>query len=273
MGILSDGTPFLTQRGLAKLCGVENAHIGSISAQWNDSIELPRIRKIREILERHGSQVSSPHVEAKVNGTVVFAYCEKFCLAVLEYYAFEAGHSTQQEAIQNYRLLAGKGFREFIYSVLGYRPDLGLDERWRPFIDRVSLAYNAAPLGYFSIFREISDMAVSLAKSGILMSDKVVPDISVGRGWSEYWQKNRLEQKYGSRCAYQHNYPDYFPQSASNPQHPWCYPEEALHEFRSWLRREYMAGGAFRRYLTSQVDKGRIEANVAERVLSVTYDH
>ena len=28
MGILSDGTPFLTQRGLANLCGVENAHIG-----------------------------------------------------------------------------------------------------------------------------------------------------------------------------------------------------------------------------------------------------
>ncbi len=33
MGVLSDGTPFLTQRGLAVLCGVENAHIGTISSQ------------------------------------------------------------------------------------------------------------------------------------------------------------------------------------------------------------------------------------------------
>ena len=31
MGILSDGTPFLTQRGLSVLCGVKNAHIGTIS--------------------------------------------------------------------------------------------------------------------------------------------------------------------------------------------------------------------------------------------------
>jgi hypothetical protein len=32
MGVLSDGTPFLTQRGLAAFCGVENAHIGTISS-------------------------------------------------------------------------------------------------------------------------------------------------------------------------------------------------------------------------------------------------
>ena len=31
MGVLSDGTPYLNQRGLAALCGVQNAHIGTIS--------------------------------------------------------------------------------------------------------------------------------------------------------------------------------------------------------------------------------------------------
>lgn len=31
MGVLSDGTPFLTQRGLARLCGVQNAHIGTMA--------------------------------------------------------------------------------------------------------------------------------------------------------------------------------------------------------------------------------------------------
>lgn len=35
MGVLSDGTPDLGQRGLAVLCSVENAHIGTISSQWN----------------------------------------------------------------------------------------------------------------------------------------------------------------------------------------------------------------------------------------------
>lgn len=36
LGVLTDGTPFLNQRGLAGLCGVENAHIGTISSQWNE---------------------------------------------------------------------------------------------------------------------------------------------------------------------------------------------------------------------------------------------
>jgi hypothetical protein len=54
MGVLSDGTPFLTQRGLAVLCGVENAHIGTISAQWHEEFPKPRINKIRDILARDG---------------------------------------------------------------------------------------------------------------------------------------------------------------------------------------------------------------------------
>lgn len=45
MGVLSDGTPYLNQRGLAVLCGVENAHIGTISSQWNDAELKPRLKK------------------------------------------------------------------------------------------------------------------------------------------------------------------------------------------------------------------------------------
>ncbi len=36
MGVLSDGTPYLNQRGLAALCGVQNAHIGTISSPCVD---------------------------------------------------------------------------------------------------------------------------------------------------------------------------------------------------------------------------------------------
>ena len=31
------------------------------------------------------------------------------------------------------------------------------------------------------------------------------------------------------------NYPEYFSESASNPQLPFCYPEAALWEFRKWV--------------------------------------
>lgn len=37
MGVLSDGTPYLNQRGLAALCDVQNVHIGTISSQWNEA--------------------------------------------------------------------------------------------------------------------------------------------------------------------------------------------------------------------------------------------
>src|SRR6202048_579342 len=50
MGVLSDGTPFLTQRGLARLCGVRNAHIGTISTKWNESPQKPRLRRIPALL-------------------------------------------------------------------------------------------------------------------------------------------------------------------------------------------------------------------------------
>lgn len=55
MGVLSDGTPFLTQRGVARLCGVENAHIGSISSGWSESPQKPCISKIKDLIEKRES--------------------------------------------------------------------------------------------------------------------------------------------------------------------------------------------------------------------------
>lgn len=52
MGVLSDGTPYLNQRGLAVLCGVQNAHIGTISSQWSEPDQKPRITAIKSILAK-----------------------------------------------------------------------------------------------------------------------------------------------------------------------------------------------------------------------------
>jgi hypothetical protein len=267
MGVLSDGTPFLTQRGLAALCGVENAHIGTISTQWSDQVEKPRITKIREILHNHGSTIVEPHLELTAAGRKTFGYREEFCLAVLEYYAFEAGQFTQPEALKHYRLLAGKGLREFIYAALGYNPDQNLDKRWQPFLDRVSKAYNAVPDGFFSIFREISEMVVTLGEHGVFMTEKVLPDVSVGKAWSSHWVKSVYNDRFGSRKEYEHHYPDYFPQSVSNPQHPWCYPDSALGEFRKWFRDSYISGGKFKNYMDGQVKANKLDATTADKAL------
>ena len=228
MGILSDGTPFLTQRGLANLCGVENAHIGTISSQWHDTVAKPRISKIRDILARNGHTLGQPHVVVRVGGRLLYAYREEISLAVIEYYAFEAGQYCQEEARDNFRVLARKGFRDAIYEAIDYRPTREVDDQWRAFHDRVSLVYHSAPDGYFSIFRESAEVTVTLGEAGIHSNDEVIPDISIGKCWSKHWIDNGLASRFGDRLEYQHNYPPYFPQAASNPQTPWCYPEGAL---------------------------------------------
>jgi hypothetical protein len=268
MGVLSDGTPFLTQRGLAVLCGVENAHVGTISAQWHDAIPKPRINKIRDILARNGHHLDSAHVEVRVGGRTYYAYREEISLAVIEYYAFDAGQFCQEEARDNFRILARKGFRDAIYESVGYEPIREIDDQWRAFHDRVSLVYHSAPDGYFSIFKESAELAVTMGMNGVHSSQSVVPDISIGRCWSKHWADNGLEARFGPRLEYKHYYPDYFPQAVSNPQTPWCYPEAALGEFKRWLREDYIRGGKFSAYLAGQLQKRQISTEAAERALS-----
>jgi hypothetical protein len=123
MGVLSDGTPFLTQRGLARLCGVRNAHIGTISTEWNESPQKPRMRRIRAILSNSGASLEEPHVRLKRGSRATFAYPETLCLAVLEYYAFHAGSNCRDDARHNFRSLAGSALRKLIYTQVGYQAD------------------------------------------------------------------------------------------------------------------------------------------------------
>ncbi|MCW2413001.1 MULTISPECIES: hypothetical protein [unclassified Sphingobium] len=268
MGVLSDGTPFLTQRGLALICGVENAHIGTISSQWRDEIPKPRINKIRDILRRNGHNLEQAHVAIRVGGRVFYAYREEISLAVIEYYAFEAGQFSQEEAKDNYRILARKGFRDAIYESVNYRPAPAIDVAWQPFHDRISLAYDSAPDGYFSIFKESAEVTVTLGQGGIFSNQGIIPDISIGRCWSDHWRKEKLAAKFGERLEYEHNYPAYFPQAASNPQTPWCYPEGAMGEFRRWLREDYVRGGKLTQYIRSQVGKNAITGATANQALA-----
>ncbi|MCX9148185.1 hypothetical protein [Erythrobacter sp. WG] len=268
MGILSDGTPFLTQRGLAVLCGVENAHIGTISTQWQDDLPKPRISKIRDILAKNGHSLSEAHVPVQVGGRVLYAYREEISLAVIEYYAFEAGQFCQEEARDNFRILARKGFRDAIYETLGYTPSRQMDDLWKPFHDRVSLVYNSAPDGYFSIFKESAEVTVTLGQGGVYTDDGVIPDISIGKCWSKHWVDNRLADRFGQRLDYEHNYPAYFPQAASNPQTPWAYPEAALGEFKRWLREDYIRGGKLVAYIKGQVARKGITAAAANAALA-----
>jgi hypothetical protein len=76
MGVLSNGMPYLNQRGLALLCGVQNAHIGTISSQWNDDTK-PRIQAIKAILAKLDISFENAHLEIMHKGTKHFCYPSK----------------------------------------------------------------------------------------------------------------------------------------------------------------------------------------------------
>lgn len=239
MGVLSDGTPFLNLRGLARMCGIDHSMVVRITGDWLASPLKPREQKIRELVRAQGADDSVAFIALVKDGTIHHAVPSAVCMAILEYYAFEA-RSESAAAAQSYRLLARKGFNDFIYAKVGYNPTGAPDIAWRQFHDRVSLSYHVLPAGYFSIFKEMADLLVTLIRQGAQLGDKFVPDISVGIHWGKYWTAGNLEVVYGERIKYQHNYPDYFPQAASNPQAPYCYPDDAIAEFRRWVRETYL---------------------------------
>lgn len=263
MGVLNDGTAFLTRNGLARLCGVDGSRMTEMSASWDKTPAPPLTTKVRDMLQAKGIALKYPYIEITQRSGFFHAYPDVVCLAVLEYYAFDAATPTE-EAKKNFRLLAGKALHDFIYTQVGYDPSNAIPVVWQQFHDRVSLTYNSVPRGYFSVFREIADMIVTLGQAGLHIDSSFVPDGSVGKIWAAYWRENNLAAKYGEKKEWDHNYPLYFDQSKSNPQAAACYPEMALGEFKRWLREEYIEGGKFSNYINGKIKKNELPPSFAQ---------
>lgn len=111
MGLLSNGEPYVTQRGLAALCGVQNAHIGSISRDW--SSDKPRIAAIQS---RLGFKRAQAHRVLTHAGHRLYAYDTAIAQAVLDYYALDAGKHVQREALRNRDHFTDNGLRAHILA-------------------------------------------------------------------------------------------------------------------------------------------------------------
>ena len=262
MGVLENGLPFLTESGLARMCGIDRKVLNRLAANWLEEKHKPRGRAITQLLQQHGYEEDALFLKSLHNGVPINAYTEPVCLALLEYYAFVADER-RIEALNAFRSLARITFRLFIYEAVGYSPEQRLIDSWRHFHDRIDMTLDSVPLGYFSVFREIASMIVPMIRSGLIISDKVIPDISVGKAWSSNWQEQGMSAVHGDRVKYNHDYPLYYPQAKSNPQPSWCYPDSALGEFRSWLRTNYILS-KFPKYLLGQVKKGKLPQTSAQ---------
>lgn len=266
MGVLSDGTPFLTGRGLARLLDIENLHIRTISLEWSDVPAKPRVEAIKKILGSRGFYLDSPHIEVRRGNNIVHAYSDVVCLAVLEYYAFDAA-KPREAARTNYRLMAGKALSDFIYSHVGYDKNTGGGDKFKKWHERIALNHQSAPKGYFSVFNEAHTIIYELIVAGADIDENFVVDISIGSHWGKHWIATDMDGTYGARQRWQHRYPDDHPQAKSNPQDAWCYPIAALGDYREWLQSVYIEGGKFRTYLSGKVKKGSLAPSIAQLAL------
>lgn len=240
MGVLENGIPYLTQRGLSDVTGIARNVIQTITKEWEEHFEddilgKDRISFFKDYLFKNGYRERKLHLETVQNSTTHFAYPDVVCMAFLEYYTFES-RAESTKAIENYRKFAGYGLRRFIYDALDYTPE----DKWKYYHDRVSLLKDSAPAGHFIIFQEVTGLTVDLITNDLPVNSKTIVDGSVGIHWATYWKENNLASKFGERVPYQHSYPDYFPQARSNPQPANAYPDSALPEFRQWFKQIYL---------------------------------
>lgn len=240
MGVLENGIPYLTQRGLAEMSGAARSTIQELTQEWEEAqasgvVPRGRMAFFKDYLNRNGYDEPNLFIEIRKGGSPHYAYPDVVCMALIEYFAFEA-QRTNETAVRNFRNLARYGLQQFIYNALNYTPA----DKWALFNARVSLLKDSVPFGYFSIFRESSGLAVDLINAGLTVNEHTIPDGSVGGTWGRYWTIENLEDRFGARIPYDHYYPPEYPQSASNPQKAWAYPNEAWAEFQRWFRAEYL---------------------------------
>jgi hypothetical protein len=266
MGVLSDGTPYLHLRGLARLCGVDSGMLSRLATNWAEERVKPRGQRINELLSQQGFKGDDLHLMTFGPTGEAPVYTDLVCMALLEYYAFDAKQGSSEVAQRNYRLLARTSFRKFIYDGCGYNPDAHLPESWRTFHERI-LLNDQVPVGYFSVFREMADLVVHMIKGGCALDSHTVPDGSVGKVWSTHWMTSGLDLVHGERQKHPHNFPDWFPQSAANPVDAWIYPDSALGAFRRWMYDTYIPTN-FPRYLDSKVKAGTFLPSRAEALIA-----
>lgn len=263
IGVLKDGTPFMTGRSLARAAGIAYSTISELGRDWNKlSPETSaRNQKLSELLNAHGFGGNTLSVPTFINGTASSAYTGAVCMAILEYYAFHAGVNQKQDALDSFRYLAQRGFQNFVYEATGYSGDSSL----AAYFERVSLN-NVIPTGFFSIFKEADELIVALINHGLPADPSTIPDISIGQAWASHWKTGGFDATHGERRRYLHRYPSNYPQSMAATD-AWIYPDSVLPEYRRWIREVYIPT-KLKPYLDGKVKKQQMSAEVVAKIVS-----
>ncbi len=209
MGVLNDGTPYLTLYGLAKLCGIDDTPLRVFTSNWDTEKNKPRGQKVASYLAEKGFHNLDRLYTRVMNSSNVetHAYPDYVCMAVLRYYALDATNFDRSVAIGNFVRLAEYTLKRMIYEKSNYNPNTSIDISFENYRARIKLN-DQIPTTHFAVFREIADIAMNLIGGGFPMDDTTSLDGSVGSHWGKYWTANRLAEQFGERVQHPHLYPD-----------------------------------------------------------------
>lgn len=254
MGVAPDGSAFLSQRGVADICGVVHSAVTMLAQEVGRGASTPRAGRMRDILQQIGWKGALYRPIQGYNGQTIHAYPDAVVVAFLQYYAL--GRSPSERAVRALALLATKTLRELIYAALGLSATAPAhDDSWSAIHER--LLMNPVPAGWFSVFNASQHLLIDAKRGGLDIGPHTVPDISIGQRWSAWWIEHELDHKFGPRRLWPHRYPDDHPQARAVRIEANIYPLMALGEFMLWLQDHYLPK-YFPEYLDRQVAKNAI---------------
>lgn len=236
MGVIEDGTPFLTGRGLANVCGIS---AGTLS-DWGEIVPVTgdrfRAGKMAKLLMEHGFEGDRFFEKLIYNGQEANAHPDPVCMAFLEYYAFEAGERCTEEAKNNYRILARKSLQQYIYLHTGYKTSENQNIpllHSSTYIRRLeNMRDHEVDDDLWTTFREGAEVLLFVEKELRIPVDRMdLCDGSIGSHWGTYRQRKEWVDEAGS---YFHVFRD-----QRGKQESKAYKMTELPHFRKWLRHSY----------------------------------
>lgn len=232
MGVMSDGTPYLTASGLAFVCGTVRSNIITLVNDWHNQRHHPRGQSISKIIARNGGDPTKDlHTPIKVRGITHHAIPADYCMAILEYYAFES-RSDADVAKDNYRNLATQSLKEFIYKRTGYKATGALPAH----LTRYVLNRAKIPYTHFSMLNEITlNLIAPLEEAGYTLPEKLLPDASEGRIFCGWLRKEKGVEP-NDFPTYEHEFPD-----GRIVKGVKLYPVEYLDDFRKHFHEVWLA--------------------------------
>ncbi len=262
MGVLGDGSAYLSTRGLARACGQPPSVIHQISEHWGQSCHELHCRRIEYLLSEYTDGAVPRFREIPLDGYITRVYPDAVCMAILEYFAFESRAPTAHIARASFRQLTRGALRHTIYEHCDYSSGHEAAESWAHLHHR--LALNPLPAGYFSVFREITDLLIATVQSGLTLDQHTMPDISVGMAWGRHWSRYDLDDRLGERIKHPYHLPA---NSGKRDIETWLYPITALTHFRTWMRDEYVPQH-LPPYLRSKAKRDQLATVHIDRVLA-----